>query len=511
MKSIFEYFLKTVALYSNNIAVDDCNVTYTFEQLKDIAYRIAFKIISDNFGTNHPIIIFFPKSSKEVASFLGVIFSGNFYVPIDIKQPDERIKKIIKVMDCRLIITERKYIDLLKNMGIDESQIIVYEDVISLEYNIKDVMEVQSRVIDTDPLYVKFTSGSSGEPKGVVLPHRAVMDYILSLNKIIPLSYGHICGNISPLHFDNSVHDVYEMILFGSRLILIPDHCMSFPVDLIELINRKNINVLWWPTSAIEYLANSNILDQVSMESKIEIITSVGQILQYKHYKRIFEYLNKPSFINLYGPTETAVASTYYIIPPNFQENESIPIGKPFPNTDVLVLNDDNVLVKGEEIGELCIRGTSLAGGYYNNPQKTAEVFVQNPLNHSYPELIYRTGDLVKYNKRGELIFLGRRDFQIKHRGNRIELGEIESVAINDIREISSCCTLYDYEKQKIIMFYTSHKELDKRELTKSLFRSLPKYMIPEEMIYLKVFPKNANDKIDRVLLKFIYESEYRD
>ncbi len=517
MKSIFEYFIRTVKFNPQKIAVDDCKETYTFQQLQDKAYRIAGKIVCNGFETNQPVLIFLPKSSKAIVAILGVIFSGNFYVPMDTKQPKERLKKIIKVIESRLIITEEKYIQLLQDIGISSEQLLVYEDVIAQDFNSKEVvniqlkiMDIQSKVIDTDPLYVKFTSGSLGEPKGVVLPQRAVIDYMLYLNRIVPLSKHHICGNISPLYFDNSVHDLYEMILFGSKLILISEHFMSFPMELIELINEKSINALWWPTSAIEYLSNSNIFNQIKIQNKIEVITSIGQVLQYKHYKKIFDYMKPDVFINLYGPTETAIASTYYIIPPSFPENESIPIGKPFPNTDVMVLTDENSSVQGQDTGELCVRGSSLAGGYYNNLEKTAEVFVQNPLNHHYPELIYKTGDLVKYDADGELIFIGRKDFQIKHRGNRIELGEIESVAINDIAQISNCCVLYDQENQKIVLFYISEEELEQRELMKLLLESLPKYMIPEEIIYLKDFPKNTNDKIDRVALKQLYEAKYK-
>ena len=211
------------------------------------------------------------------------------------------------------------------------------------------------------------------------------------------------------------------------------------------------------------------------------------------------KFLPDVTYSNLYGPTEITDACTFYTVDREFSDDESLPIGKPMKNTDILVLNDKDELVKGDEIGELCVRGTSLAMGYYNNPEKTSAAFVQNPLNKAVPEIIYRTGDLVKYNEFGELLYLSRKDFQIKHLGHRIELGEIETAA-SSIEEITLCCCLYDDKKQKIVLFMDS--DLDKEYVKEKLLLSIPEYMIPGKYIYVEDMPINANGKIDRVKLK---------
>ena len=212
-------------------------------------------------------------------------------------------------------------------------------------------------------------------------------------------------------------------------------------------------------------------------------------------------------FINLYGPTEATGMSCYYEVDRDFQEGEPIPIGRPFRNTEVILLDEKNQVPRQGDPGEICIRGTALTLGYYNNPEKTDEVFVQNPLNHSYHELIYRTGDIGKLNERGELVFISRKDFQIKHMGHRIELGEIE-VHVNMIGGIGSACCIYDKEKEKIILFYVG--DVESGALITQLKKKLPRYMIPNHVYALEQMPLTANGKTDRNKLKQIYEEKKR-
>ena len=182
-----------------------------------------------------------------------------------------------------------------------------------------------------------------------------------------------------------------------------------------------------------------------------------------------------------------------------FKDDEPLPIGIPCRNSGILILNEENQLVGQEEIGEICVRGTSLALGYYNNPEKTSEVFVQNPLNNAYPEIIYRTGDLAKYNCFGEIVYVSRKDFQIKHMGHRIELGEIEN-AVNSLDKIESCCCLYCNNTSRLILFYQG--QADKKYIIDGIRALVPNYMIPNKFIQVDKMPINANGKIDRQKLK---------
>jgi acyl-coenzyme A synthetase/AMP-(fatty) acid ligase len=204
----------------------------------------------------------------------------------------------------------------------------------------------------------------------------------------------------------------------------------------------------------------------------------------------------------LYGPIEITLDCTYFIVNREIPDDEPLPIGIPYKNTDVLILNENNEYVKFGEEGELCVRGTSLAMGYYNDKEKTELAFVQNPLNKSYPELIYKTGDIVSINTFGEIEFKGRKDSLIKHSGYRIELGEIEHVLVNKLKLVNNACAVYDFQKKEIILFYEAEIEVLTAEFRKALVLIIPKYMIPSKFEMFKELPRNTNGKIDRNFLK---------
>ena len=217
------------------------------------------------------------------------------------------------------------------------------------------------------------------------------------------------------------------------------------------------------------------------------------------------ERLPNALFANLFGPTETTDICTYYIVDRKFSGGETLPIGRACDNCDVFVVKEDGTAADVGEEGELYARGSFLAMGYYNNPEKTAAAFVQNPLNTAYPETVYKTGDLVKLNENGELIYISRKDFQIKHMGYRIELGEIEAAAYA-AEGLSSAAVIYDKQEDKIILVYTGRQK-DVSEIMNALKSRLPDYMLPQKIIRIKAMPINANGKTDRKWLTANYKN----
>lgn len=341
-------------------------------------------------------------------------------------------------------------------------------------------------------------------PKGVTICHRSVIDYIEWVCKTFAFDETTRFGNQAPLYFDNSILDIYSTLKTGATMFIIPEQLFIFPVRLLEYLNKNKINTLFWVPSAFIYVANSGVLDKL-VPAFVSKMLFCGEVMPTRQFNVWRRALPQALYANLYGPTEITDACACYIVDRELRDDEPMPIGFPCANTDILVLNEQNELVRNGEVGELCVRGTSLSLGYYRNPDKTREAFVQNPLNPNYPELIYRTGDLVKYNERHELIYLCRRDFQIKHMGHRIETGEIET-AVLSLPGMENGCILYDEHAGKIVLFYRSN--LEKAEILNQLKGLLPKYMLPQRLIPLESMPMNANGKIDRVRLREEHLSE---
>ncbi|MGJ0310856.1 amino acid adenylation domain-containing protein [Aliarcobacter cryaerophilus] len=499
-KNILEYLEKTVNEFANKTAIIDESRSINFMDLQKESIKIASYLQYKNIKKSLPIGVFLPKSIEAIKSFLGTLYNGDFYVPLDIKNPIPRIEAIIKNLDLKYIITDidnAKLLDELKNI-----EIILLDD-INFEKNIEFDFTNYNLSIDTDPAYIINTSGSTGTPKGVVVSHRSVIDYIDWGIETFKIDSSFKIGNQAPFIFDNSVLDIYLMLSTGATLNLIPENLFIFPLKLIEYLENEKINFIFWVPSIMSIIVTYDLLKNKNLDFKI--VSFAGEVMPTKILNYWKKYLPKALFVNLYGPTEITVDCTYFIVNRNFKDEELLPIGYACKNTDILVLDDENNLVtKINSTGELCVRGSSLALGYYNDFERTANVFTQNPLNKSYPEKIYRTGDIVCYNELGELIYKGRKDFQIKHMGYRIELGEIET-AILSISEINNACILYDEENKHLVLIYESSSNITKNEILVSLSDKLPKYMIPNKFILLDKIPLNVSGKIDRTYLKKEY------
>jgi non-ribosomal peptide synthetase component F len=316
-----------------------------------------------------------------------------------------------------------------------------------------------------------------------------------------------IFGNQTPLYFDACLKELYPTLKFGATTYLVPKSLFMFPIKLVEFLNEKKINTVCWVVSALTMISAFKAFDKVVPEY-LHTVAFGSEVFPIKQFNIWKATLPNAKFTNLYGPTECTGMCCYYKVNRDFELDEVMPVGRPFHNTEILLLNNDNQLAKEGEVGEICVRGTSLTLGYYHNFEKTNEAFVQNPLNDRYPELIYRTGDLGKWNEYGELVFVSRKDYQIKHMGHRIELGEIE-VNVNLLEGITSSCCIYDKEKEKIVLYFAG--EMEKKDLVAILKEKLPRYMIPNKVEKLDQMPLTANGKLDRVYLTKYYNEQKKE
>lgn len=492
-KSVIEYLERTVASHSNKVAVHDSEKSITFSELWDAARRVSNAIIAEGVGNNCPVGVYLPKGGPMVEAFAGINMCGCFYVPLDTKSPTSRVSSILSTLESSCVITDKAHLEQLSTFF--AGTVLVIEDVLA-NVNPDGGDKNGARQIDTDPVYSIFTSGSTGTPKGVVVAHRGVIDYIDWAVSTFHITMESVIGNQAPFFFDNSTLDIYLMYATGATLDIIPERCFAFPAMLVDYLNEHGITFVFWVPFVLINVANLNILESKKPEYLRDVFFA-GEVMPNKHLNYWRKHLPQCRYVNLYGPTEITVDCTYYVVDREFADDEPLPIGRPCRNSDVLVLVDRKRLAKPGEQGELCVRGSSLALGYYNNQEKTAGAFIQNPLHDHYPETIYCTGDVVYENDRGEMMYVGRQDAQIKHNGYRIELGEIEA-AILGTNMVENCCVVYDNANKKIILFYQGTEELNLASFRKALAVKIPRYMFPAEYHREVRLKQNNSGKIDR-------------
>lgn len=444
-----------------------------------------------------PVVVFMRKHPKEVTAFFGVITAGNFYVPIDEEMPAVRIQLILDNVQPSLIICDGETIGLTADFRF-QGEAVLYDEICGGATDDAALQSIHDAAIDTDLIYIVFTSGSTGTPKGVAACHRSVIDYIEQLSETLEFREDTVFGNQTPLYLDACLKELYPTLKFGATTWFIPKTLFKFPVKLVEFMNEHQINTVCWVVSALTMISAFGTFKTIQPEylHTIAFGSEVFPIKQFRIWKSV---LPEARFTNLYGPTEGTGMCCYYKVEREFEPDEVIPIGRPFKNTEILLLNEKNERAGEGETGEICIRGTSVTMGYYNDPERTAAAYVQNPLNTAYPELIYRTGDLGRYNEYGELMFVSRKDHQIKHMGHRIELGEIEA-NVNMLEGVRLAGCVYDETRQKIVLFYVG--TITDKELVALLKDRLPRYMLPNRTVRLEEMPLMANGKLDRVTLK---------
>ena len=325
--------------------------------------------------------------------------------------------------------------------------------------------------------------------------HRSVIDFIEHFTSLFSITQEDVIGNQAPFDFDVSVKDIYSAMKTGARLEIIPKPLFSQPAKLLDHLCDRNITTMIWAVSALCLVTTFHGLDYRVPETVNKVLFS-GEAMPMKHLKQWMSHLPEARFINLYGPTEITCNCTWHEVERGREYPDGLPIGRSFPNERVFLLDEENHLVTAPGVhGEICVTGTALALGYYNNPTQTESRFVQNPLVTAYPQRMYRTGDLGWYNEEGELFFAGRKDFQIKYMGHRIELEEIER-ALSGVEGVERACCVFDEKKGRLTAYYVG--EIEGKDIRHTLSATLPVFMLPGTYVKLPEMPLNKNGKIDR-------------
>ena len=481
------------------MAVVEGEQQISFAELQQRAVALSHALVEKINILNQPIAVFLPKSINTVIANTAITYSGNIYMNLDVKAPTERINNILALIQPVMFITTKTYFDTVKSVLPDSIKVCFVDDEYLFDEKQEEILLKRlSQLIDTDPYCIINTSGSTGTPKGVVLNHKSFFDFMEWSIETLKIGDCEIIGSLSPAVFDIYSHELCMMMSKGSTIVLLPEHLSAFPIKILEILKKENVSYIFWVPTIMVNIANMDLLSKIELPA-LKTVWFAGEVLPTKQYNYWHKHLPVTKFVNLYGPIEITLDCVYYIVDREFDDSEPLPIGFACRNTSLLILNENNQTCKQGEEGELCIRGTSLAMGYYNNWEKTSVAFTQNPLNTKYPEMIYRTGDIVLENERGEIMFKGRRDTLVKHLGYRIELGEIEHVVVNTLKLVSNACVIYQQQNKEIVLVYENDTEVSSADFRKQIGQILPKYMIPTKYIKVEKMPMNANGKIDRL------------
>ena len=502
IRNILDYLEQSARHYPDKIAFADEMSTCTYKELWETARSVGTKL-ANYVPPRSPVPVFMEKRVETIYAFLGAVYAGCFYVLLDPKLPSERLKQILQTLQSEVLVLHPDYEKQFKALEYERNVVNILE-ALQEEEDAVLLEAIREQRLDIDPLYAIFTSGSTGIPKGVLVSHRSVIDFMEEFVDIFGITDKDVIGNQAPFDFDVSVKDIYSTLKTGATMQIIPKKMFSFPTKLLDYLDEREITTLIWAVSALCIVTTLKGLEY-KVPQKVNKIIFSGEVMPIKHLNEWKKYLPDALYANVYGPTEITCNCTYYIVDREFQPGESLPIGQPFPNEKVFLLDERNQLVReAGKKGEICVSGTALSLGYYRNPEQTKKVFVQNPLNEKYLERIYRTGDMAYYGHDGYLYFASRKDFQIKHMGHRIELGEIE-LAMEMAEGIRRACCTYDEPENKIIAFYEG--EAEKRQIVRALGKKLPAYMIPNVWVKMDRLPITKNGKIDRKKMM----KEYRE
>ena len=501
----------------NSTAIVDTHKSMTYEELEKESNRLAHMLKEQGCTKGDRICFFMPKSSEAILSIMGILKSDCIYVPLDTESPPIRTAKIILKSRPKFILAsgnvEESLRNILREAKSDQEIRIGWlgnkEDISKASFYRENLQACSAEVLDykhqpEDPAHILFTSGSTGEPKGVITTHANDIAFIEWAKSNFDIQPEDRLSSHPPLHFDMSSFDIYGSIASGAQLHLVPPQYNIVPNQIANFIREREITQWFSVPSILNYMAKFKVVQQNDFPS-LKRLVWCGEKFPTPPLRYWMRQLPHVSFTNLYGPTETTIASSYYTVPEIPESDHSeVPIGKACEGEKLHILDEEMQAVPNGEKGFLYISGAGVSPGYWEDPERTENVFRSNPYSTSNnDEIIYMTGDLASIGKEGLCYFHGREDHQIKSRGYRIELGEIES-ALSSLNLFLECAVVAlevkGFEGKSLYCAYVSlsGNKIDVPQMREKLSELIPSYMIPQGWKKFQSLPKNKNGKIDR-------------
>jgi amino acid adenylation domain-containing protein len=524
VRSLQDYVVRQAERRPEAAALAFGDETASYGDLEARSNRLARLLKEGGAGPGERIGLLLPKSPTAVAAMLATLKAGCIYVPIDPESPAARVERILRAADCRLLLVAPPALALAGDL-VAALRPSMRPDVILMEggalqdvgnairFTESDAAELSAQPLpqegDPDaPAHILFTSGSTGAPKGVVVTHANVIAFITWANAYLGLGEDERISCHSPLHFDLSTYDLFGGFAAGAEVHLVPPGLNLFPGRLVELIRGRRLTQWFSVPSILAYLARFDAVKQGDFPDLRRLIWC-GEVFPTPALSYWMRRLPHVAFTNLYGPTETTIASSYHTLeaPPS-DPSASVPIGKACGGEEILVLGEGLEQLPAGEVGGIHIRGAGVTQGYWRDEERTREAFLPTPSGR-----MYRTGDLGWRGEDGLVHFLGRADAQIKSRGHRIELGEIEA-ALHALPEIADGVIVAvpapEFGGHMICCVYVprANGELAPATLKERLAALVPRYMLPARWQRLDKLPSNANGKVDRVALAQLFMSE---
>jgi D-alanine--poly(phosphoribitol) ligase subunit 1 len=479
----------------------------SYGYLEQLSNQIARLLLQHGLGRGDVVALFHDKSPAAFAAMIGCLKSGIIHTNLDPHGPWERLRKIIETCEPKAIINgfpDLPHADQVERKGIRTIHLRQPETMAQLDGLEVSELPGLDAVTGAHPAYIMFTSGSTGMPKGAVMSHANVLNFIAWAQDRFDLTTEDVLSNANPIYFDNSVFDFYAAIFSGASMVPISSRQARDPRILVGIVNNTRCTIWFSVPSLLVYLLTTRTLSAHDFPAVRKIIFG-GEGFPKTKLKQLYDLFgNRADLENVYGPTEcTCICSAHTIRPSDFDDMHVLAtLGFLAPNFDYEILSAG----ESKTVGELFLRGPNVGLGYYNDPERTAKVFIQNPTHHRFADVGYRTGDLVRRDASGELHFVGRIDFQIKHMGYRIELEEIEA-ALAAVPEVKECAVIYRRLGDglgEIIGFAALATPKPAEDIIREVAGIVPPHMVPKRVKLLDDLPKNANGKIDRIALQTI-------
>lgn len=487
--------LEAASTAPDAVAVTAGDSTLTYGELATRSGRVAAALRQVGVAPGDRVAVAADKALDTVAALYGVMGCGASYVPIDPLMPPLRVGRILDDAGCAAVCADAGRAPMVAEVGSSQRPVVP----LGVAADATVTPDAMGRACESDLAYLLYTSGSTGEPKGVMLTHRNALAFVEWGVARFRITADDRLSSHAPFHFDLSVFDLYAAALTGASVHLLTASEAGFGSGMAAAIGRRSLTVWYSVPSALVMLLRSAGHGDLAT---LRLVLFAGEVFPMKHLRRLRDALPDAVLANLYGPTETNVC-TYHVVPAELPAGDDpLPIGRACENQEVFALDADLRPVADGEEGELWVRGPTVMKGYWGDRERTASSLRQHPLHDRFTDPAYRTGDLVRRRGDGAYDFIGRRDHQVKSRGYRIELGEIETaLAAHEAVAEAAVAAVPDEKIGNALVAFVSGEPVDELELKRHCSQRLPRYMVPGLIVMMETLPHTSTGKIDRTAL----------